>query len=59
MANGDMGLTRDERGQTTVEYVLVAVLIVLGIIFAFRRADINDAIHVAGENVQNSLVVEE
>ncbi len=59
MAIGARRLNRDERGQTTVEYVLVAVLIVLAIILAFRRAAVDNAIHNAGGNVQNSLVVEE
>jgi Flp pilus assembly pilin Flp len=49
----------NDKGQTTIEYVLVAVLVILGIIFAFRSAAVDEAIGTAAENIQESLVVEE
>jgi Flp pilus assembly pilin Flp len=49
----------NNRGQTTIEYILVAVLVILGIIFAFRGAAIDEAISSAAGFVQESLLVEE
>ena len=49
----------NRKGQTTVEYVLVAVLVILGIIFAFRSARIDQAIGGAAQHVQNGMLVDE
>jgi len=49
----------DNRGQTTVEYILVAVLVILALIFAFKRAAIWESISVAASDIQESLIVEE
>jgi Flp pilus assembly pilin Flp len=49
----------NKRGQTTIEYALVAVIIVLGIILAFKQAAVNEAIGNAANNIQNSLLVDE
>jgi uncharacterized protein (UPF0333 family) len=49
----------NNRGQTVLEYVLVAAIIVLVIIVAFKQAKVNEAIDAAGSNIQSSLLVEE
>ena len=49
----------NNRGQTTIEYLLVAVLVILAIIFAFRGAAIWDAISVAAGNINASMIVGE
>ena len=54
-----MDARMNNRGQTTIEYILVVVLVILGIIFAFRGAAIWDAISVAAGNINASMIVGE
>jgi uncharacterized protein (UPF0333 family) len=49
----------NNRGQTALEYVLVAVIVMLGIILAFRSAAVDEAIGTAAVSIQESLIVEE
>ena len=49
----------NEKGQTALEYVLVTVIIVLGIIFAFKHARVDNAIGNQAGHIQNSLLVDE
>ncbi len=56
---GVLDVRMNNRWQTTIEYLLVAVLVILGIIFAFRGAEIWDAISVAAGNINTSMIVGE
>jgi len=49
----------NKKGQTTIEYALVAVIIVLGLILAFQHARVDNAIGNQASHVQNSLLVDE
>lgn len=55
---GVLIIHKDKGGQTTVEYVLVLVLIVLGIILAFADADVKKAIGIAAQDVQSGVLNE-
>jgi Flp pilus assembly pilin Flp len=44
-----------EKGQTTVEYVLVAVLIVIALVLAFRNAGVSSGVSGAASKINNSL----
>lgn len=48
----------NNRGQTALEYVLVAVLVMLGIVIAFKSAAVDEAIDSAAISIQESLVVD-
>lgn len=45
----------DDKGQTIIEYVLVAVLIVMVIVLAFRSADVGQAINAAASSIENRI----
>jgi Flp pilus assembly pilin Flp len=46
----------DEHGQTTIEYVLVLVIVVLVIFFALRTSAINEAIVEASGKIANKIL---
>jgi Flp pilus assembly pilin Flp len=45
----------DDRGQTIIEYVLVAVLIVMVIVLAFQSADVGQAINTAASSIESRI----
>ncbi len=50
-----LGWLRSEKGQTTIEYVLVVVLIALVLVLAFQRSAVENAIGTASETIANQL----
>jgi Flp pilus assembly pilin Flp len=44
-----------EKGQTAIEYALVAVLIVIALILAFRNAGVSSGVSGAASKINNSL----
>jgi Flp pilus assembly pilin Flp len=44
-----------EKGQTMVEYALIAVLIVIAFILAFRNAGVSSGVSGAASKINNSL----
>jgi len=46
---------QEEKGQTTIEYILVIVLIALVIVLAFQTSAINDAIDSAVGKIANAI----
>lgn len=53
-----MLIHKDVRGQTVIEYVLVLLFIVLGLILAFGDADVGNAIGDAAGRIQNGVLDE-
>lgn len=49
----------DDKGQTTVEYVLVVLFIVMVIVLAFKSADVGQSINIAASNIENNITVTE
>jgi Flp pilus assembly pilin Flp len=45
----------NDKGQTVIEYVLVAVLIVMVIVLAFQSADVGQAISNAANAIENQI----
>jgi Flp pilus assembly pilin Flp len=50
-----IGILRSEKGQTAIEYALVAVFIALVLVFAFRDAHVESGISTAASKVQCAL----
>jgi Flp pilus assembly pilin Flp len=48
-------MLKEEEGQTTIEYVLVIVLIALVLVFAFQQGAVNDAIGTAVNKIANAI----
>jgi Flp pilus assembly pilin Flp len=46
---------RGEKGQTTIEYILVIVLIALVIVFAFQSSAIESAINLAVNKIADAI----
>lgn len=49
------GAFRCERGQTAIEYALVAVVIIVVLVFAFRNAHVECGISASASRVQNTM----
>lgn len=50
-----LGWLRSEKGQTTIEYVLVLVLIAIVLVFAFRRGGVENGISDASNKIANEI----
>jgi Flp pilus assembly pilin Flp len=46
---------KNEKGQTMIEYALVAVLIAIVLVFIFHNSDVNSGISTAGSRVNSAL----
>jgi Flp pilus assembly pilin Flp len=46
---------RSEKGQTMIEYALVAVILVIAFILAFRNAGVSSGVSGAASEINNSL----
>jgi Flp pilus assembly pilin Flp len=49
------GALRGEKGQTMIEYALVAVLIVIVLVFIFAHSGVDSGISTAGVRVSSAL----
>jgi Flp pilus assembly pilin Flp len=49
------GLVKNEKGQTMIEYALVAVLIAIVLVFAFKRGGVESGISGAASRVESAL----
>ncbi len=46
---------KNEKGQTMIEYALVAVLIAIVLVFIFHNSSVNSGISTAGSRVNSAL----
>jgi Flp pilus assembly pilin Flp len=49
------GIIQSEKGQTMIEYALVAVLIAIVLVFVFRSSGVNNGISAAASKINSAL----